>query len=46
MTGLCKSFSQILVDGRVRILEEWQWTCKDQSKGHSIVEEILTDKVD
>lgn len=41
MTGICKSRPEILPDGRLRLHEEWEWTCKDFSKGHSIVEEIV-----
>lgn len=44
MTGKCKSIPHILEDGRIRLSEEWQWTCKDFSKGHSIVEEMPAKK--
>lgn len=40
MTGLCKSTPEILEDGLIRMHEQWQWTCKDHSRGHSIIEEI------
>ncbi len=40
MTGICKSAPEILDDGRIRLLEKWQWTCGDFSKGESIIEEI------
>ncbi|KOP67205.1 n-acetylglutamate synthase [Bacillus sp. FJAT-18019] len=40
MTGVCISTPEILDDGRIRIYERWQWTCKDQSIGHSIIEEV------
>ena len=40
MTGECTSIPEILSDGRMRLYESWQWTCKDQSKGQSIVEEV------
>lgn len=40
MTGVCKSAPEILPDGRIRLYETWQWTCGDNSKGESIVEEI------
>ncbi|RCX21490.1 hypothetical protein DFP94_102243 [Fontibacillus phaseoli] len=40
MTGVCKSKPEILEDGKIRMHEEWEWTCKDRSKGKSIVEEI------
>ena len=42
MTGICISTPEILDDGRIRLREEWQWTCKDHSKGNSIIEEINT----
>ena len=40
MTGVCKSTSEILSDGRIRLYETWQWTCGDCSTGKSVVEEI------
>lgn len=40
MTGICYSKPEILPNGKLRIYEEWQWTCKDYSKGNSIIEEI------
>lgn len=40
MTGICRSRPEILEDGRIRLHEEREWTCKDRSKGTSIVEEI------
>ncbi|MNN15762.1 hypothetical protein D3C81_1288760 [compost metagenome] len=40
MTGICSSKPELLADGRLRMHEEWEWTCKDRSKGYSIVEEI------
>jgi len=43
MTGICRSRPEILEDGRLRLHEEWEWTCKDRSKGTSIVEEIRTE---
>lgn len=42
MTGKCISTPEILDDGRIRIYEKWQWTCKDESNGYSIIEEINT----
>ena len=40
MTGKCISRPEILDNGKIRLYEEWQWTCKDFSKGRSVVEEI------
>ncbi|GKU79179.1 n-acetylglutamate synthase [Paenibacillus sp. L3-i20] len=41
MTGMCTSKPELLEDGRLRLHEEWEWTCRDYSKGKSIIEEIL-----
>lgn len=40
MAGKCVSIPVILPDGRIRLLEEWQWTSGDFSSGDSVVEEI------
>lgn len=40
MTGKCVSRPEILPNGKIRLHEEWQWTCKDYSKGRSVIEEI------
>ncbi len=40
MTGICFSKPEVLADGRLILHEEWQWTCKDNSKGSSILVEI------
>lgn len=40
MTGVCHSVPQVLETGRLRLHERWQWTCRDQSHGTSILEEI------
>lgn len=39
MTGICKSKPEILVNGKVRLYESWEWTSGDKSKGESIIEE-------
>jgi hypothetical protein len=39
-TGVCRSFPEVLPDGRLRLHETWQWTSGDGSSGSSIVEEI------
>lgn len=40
MTGKCISVPKQLDDGRLRVYETWEWTCKDYSKGQSVIEEI------
>jgi hypothetical protein len=40
MTGKCYSKPEILVDGKIRLYETWQWTSGDFSSGTSIIEEI------
>lgn len=40
MTGVCYSTPEMGEDGRLRLKEQWQWTCKDKSKGQSVIEEI------
>ncbi|REK52229.1 MAG: n-acetylglutamate synthase [Thermobacillus sp.] len=40
MTGTCVSRPEIMANGKIRLHEEWQWTCKDFSKGRSVVEEF------
>ncbi|MBP6813201.1 MAG: hypothetical protein KA138_16850 [Saprospiraceae bacterium] len=45
-TGICRSSPEILPDGRIRLHEIWQWTSGDRSSGHSVVEEVATEKID
>jgi hypothetical protein len=40
MTGKCSSRPEILVNGKIRLHETWQWTSGDFSSGTSIIEEI------
>lgn len=40
MTGICKSTPEVLSNGKIRLHEQWQWTCGDKSKGNSILEEV------
>ena len=40
MTGKCHSIPEILPDGRIRLIESWQWTSGNQSRGTSIIEEV------
>lgn len=39
MTGVCKSRPEILMNGKIRLHESWQWTSGDNSSGQSIIEE-------
>jgi hypothetical protein len=38
--GTCASRPEILVDGRIRLHERWQWTEGGTETGESIVEEL------
>jgi len=40
MTGKCVSTPEVSAGGKLRLIERWQWTCKDFASGESIVEEI------
>jgi hypothetical protein len=40
MVGRCLSTPEVLEDGRLRFMEQWQWLSGDKSKGESIIEEI------
>ncbi|MBS4063650.1 MAG: hypothetical protein KGZ74_03775 [Chitinophagaceae bacterium] len=40
MTGVCRSVPELMVNGKIRLHETWQWTSGDQSNGQSIVEEL------
>jgi hypothetical protein len=44
-TGLCVSTPELLPDGRIRLVEEWQWTNGDRSRGRSILEEVAPGKI-
>lgn len=39
-TGKCISEPQLLANGKIRLLEKWEWTSADFSKGKSILEEL------
>jgi hypothetical protein len=39
-TGKCKSKPEIMPNGKIKLHEEWQWTCGDESRGSSIVIEV------
>ncbi len=40
MTGQCRSTPMIMANGKIRLMEVWEWTSGDQSKGESVIEEI------
>ncbi|WP_024769198.1 hypothetical protein [Aquimarina macrocephali] len=40
MTGKCKSYPEYIEDGKIKLNEFWQWTCKDCSSGKSTIIEI------
>ena len=42
MTGKCQSTPEVLQDGRLRLHETWQWTSGDETRGESIVEEVVS----
>ena len=39
MTGICISTPELLQNGKIRLHENWRWTCGDNSKGQSVIEE-------
>lgn len=39
-TGKCTSYPEQLPNGKLRLLEKWEWTCGDFSKGESVIEEV------
>ena len=39
--GECVSTPEWLPDGRLRLMESWRWINGDQTRGESIVEEIV-----
>ncbi|WP_460545092.1 n-acetylglutamate synthase [Echinicola sediminis] len=40
MTGKCFSIPEVMESGKIRLLEKWEWTSGDCSKGESVIEEI------
>lgn len=40
MTGTCITTPEILCNGKMRLHEQWQWTCGDKSTGTSVIEEV------
>lgn len=37
MTGKCTSYPEWTDEGKLRMKEYWQWTCRDQSSGESVL---------
>ena len=40
MTGKCHSIVALNKEGKILLKENWEWTCKDFSKGESLLVEI------
>lgn len=40
MTGKCRSFPELLENGKIKLKEFWEWTSGDKSSGESIIIEI------
>ena len=40
MTGICKSYPEYTKEGKIRLKEFWNWTCKDNSCGQSTLIEV------
>lgn len=40
LTGRCHSTPEMMTNGKIRLHEKWQWTCRDFSQGTSVIEEI------
>lgn len=43
LTGVCHSQIQKMIDGKIRIIENWSWTSRTFAKGQSILEEVNDD---
>ncbi len=39
-SGVCHSTPELMSNGKIRLLEEWQWTHGGKEKGNSILAEI------
>ncbi len=39
-TGICQSKPEIQENGKIKLLESWQWTSGDRSSGSSVLMEI------
>jgi hypothetical protein len=40
MTGKCNSKPEKMDNGKIRLIESWQWTSGNLSKGRSVLEEV------
>ena len=40
MTGKCKSYPELIENGKIKLKEFWEWTSGDKSSGESIVIEV------
>lgn len=39
--GKCISTPTILLDGRIQLIENWQWLDAEETEGNSIIEEVI-----
>jgi hypothetical protein len=39
--GRCLSVAVLLEDGKIKLVEKWQWLCDDMSKGESELIEVV-----
>jgi hypothetical protein len=39
--GKCLSVALLLEDGKIKLVEKWQWLCDDMSKGESVLIEVM-----
>ncbi len=44
ITGICTSTPEVMENGKICIVEDWQWTCKNFAKGRSVLEEMDLNK--
>lgn len=40
ITGVCVSKPEIMLNGKIRLHETWQWTSGNKGKGESVLEEV------
>lgn len=40
MTGKCKSHCELSENNKIQLFEDWEWTCKDFSRGKSKLKEV------
>ncbi|WP_276388937.1 n-acetylglutamate synthase [Eudoraea chungangensis] len=39
-TGKCSSKPEVMLNGKIRLYETWEWTSGDRSRGRSVLEEL------